>query len=248
MSADASRTSDPASPPAARAAAAPSRATRILLACGVVAGPLFVLLILAQATTRDGFDPRRHPLSMLSLGEQGWIQTVNFLVSGLLVVASAIGTARVLRPGSTGRTWGPALLGVYGVALIWAGVFRTDPADGFPPGTPAGLGETSWHGLLHNVAPVGMGVALSVACLVFARRFARAGRRGWAAYSVVAALAYYVLGFAAFPAQDFRLMLAGGAVIWTWAAALSLRLLADARAADQGQPRPPASGPGTEMP
>ncbi|MCO1657282.1 DUF998 domain-containing protein [Pseudonocardia humida] len=248
MPADASRTSDAASPPGARPAAAPSRATRILLACGVVAGPLFVLLILAQAMTRDGFDPRRHPLSLLSLGEQGWIQTVNFLVSGLLVVASARGAARVLSPGSAGRTWGPALLGVYGAALVWAGVFRTDPADGFPPGAPAGPADAGWHGLLHNIAPVGMGVALSAACLVFARRFARDGRRGWAAYSAVAAVAYYVLGFAAFPAQDFRLMLAGGAVIWTWAAALSLRLLVDARAADRDQPRPPAAGPGTEMP
>ncbi len=241
MPADASRT---VSPPGDRPAVAPSRTTRALLACGVAAGPLFVLLILGQAVTREGFDPRRHPLSMLSLGEQGWLQTTNFLVSGLLVVASALGARRVLTPGSAGRTGGPVLLGIYGAALIWAGVFRTDPADGFPPGTPGGPGGVSWHGLLHNLAPVGMGVALSVACLVFARRFVRDGRRGWAAYSVAAAVAYYVLGFAAFPAQDFRLMLLGGAIIWTWAAALSLRLLTDARRAGRGQPGPN----GSEMP
>lgn len=247
MSIPASRTSDSAAPPGDRPAVAPSRTTRALLACGVVAGPLFVLLIVGQAMTRDGFDPRRHPLSMLSLGELGWLQTVNFLVSGVLVVASALGVWRVLSPRSAGSTWGAALLCVYGVALIWAGVFRTDPADGFPSGTPEGPGDVSWHGLLHNFAPVGMGVAVSVACLVFARRFARDGRRGWAAYSVIAAVAYYVLGFAAFPAQDFRLMLVGGAIIWTWAAALSLRLLTDARPG-RDQPRPPASSPGIEIP
>jgi hypothetical protein len=30
--------------------------------------------------------------------------------------------------------------------------FLADPADGFPPGTPAGAGRASWHGLLHNAA------------------------------------------------------------------------------------------------
>ncbi|MFI0408554.1 DUF998 domain-containing protein [Actinomadura sp. 3N508] len=199
--------------------------TRVLLGCGAVAGPLFVLLIAAQALTRDGFDAARHPLSMLSLGEHGWIQTVNFLVSGVLVLASAAGLRRVLAPGSAGRAWGTALIAVYGASLVWAGVFPTDPMDGFPAGTPAGAGEVSWHGMLHNLAPVGMGLALSAACLVFARRFAREGRRGWTIYSVAAVAVYLVLGLAAFPAGEYRLMLAGGAAIWTWAAMLSLTFL-----------------------
>ncbi|TDD23589.1 DUF998 domain-containing protein [Actinomadura sp. KC06] len=199
--------------------------TRVLLGCGAVAGPMFVLLIAAQAMTRDGFDAARHPLSMLALGEHGWIQTVNFLVSGALVLASAAGLRRVLSPGTTGRTWGTALITVYGASLVWAGVFPTDPADGFPAGTPAGAGEVSWHGMLHNLAPVGMGLALSAACLVFARRFAREGRRGWTIYSVAAVAVYLVLGLAAFPAGEFRLMLAGGAAIWTWAAVLSIKFL-----------------------
>ncbi|MCF6476250.1 DUF998 domain-containing protein [Nonomuraea sp. MG754425] len=193
----------------------------------MIAGPLFVLLITAQAVTREGFDPRRHPLSMLSLGELGWIQTANFLLCGALVLASVAGLRRTLAPGSPGRAWGTVLLGVYGASLIWAGVFPTDPADGYPPGTAAGIPtEATWHGQLHNFAPVGMGLALSAACLVFARRFAREGRRGLLLYSVLAPAAYLVLGFAAFPAQDYRLMLAGGGVIWTWAAALCYTLAA----------------------
>ncbi|MFI0487278.1 DUF998 domain-containing protein [Actinomadura sp. 9N215] len=203
----------------------PAIPTRVLLGCGAVAGPLFVLLIAAQAATRDGFDAARHPLSMLALGEHGWIQTANFLVSGVLVLASAAGLRRVLAPGTTGRTWGVRLIAVYGASLVWAGVFPTDPMDGFPAGTPAGAGEVSWHGMLHNLAPVGMGLALSAACLVFARRFAREGRRSWTIYSVAAAAAYLVLGLAAFPAEEFRLMLAGGAAIWTWAAVLSIKFL-----------------------
>ncbi|MGP4025391.1 DUF998 domain-containing protein [Actinomadura sp. 3N407] len=198
---------------------------RALLAGGVAAGPLFVLLIVAQALTRDGHDAARHPLSMLALGEHGWIQTANFLVCGVLVAASAAGLRRVLEPGTMGRTWGTALIAVYGASLVWAGVFRTDPADGFPAGTPGGAAEVTWHGMLHNLAPVGMGLALSAACVVFARRFLREGRPGWTIYSAAAPSAYFVLGFAAFPAGDFRLMLAGGAAIWTWAAVLSLKFL-----------------------
>jgi hypothetical protein len=221
MSADA-----PVSPLMERLAAAPARAGRILLACGAVAGPLFVLLIVGQATTRDGFDAVRHPLSMLSLGRHGWIQTANFLVCGLLILASVAGLRRTLEPGTPGRVWGTRLLAIYGIGLIWAGVFRTDPALGYPPGTPDGDPvRVSWHGMLHNFAPVGIGLALSAACLVFARRFAREGRRGWALYSVLAPVAYLGLGFAAFPVQDFRLMLLGGAIIWTWASALCLNLM-----------------------
>ncbi|XRQ14536.1 DUF998 domain-containing protein [Actinomadura welshii] len=212
-----------------RATSASARTTRALLACGVPAGPLFVLLIVAQAMTRDGFDAARHPLSMLALGEHGWIQTVNFLLCGVLVVASAAGLRRALEPGTLGRGWGTALIAAYGASLVWAGVFPTDPADGFPDGTPGVAAEVSWHGMLHNLAPVGMGLALSIACVVFARRFAHEGRLGWTIYSTAAPTAYLVLGMAAFPLGDFRLMLAGGAAIWTWAAVLSLKFLRGSR-------------------
>ncbi|WP_218005252.1 DUF998 domain-containing protein [Actinomadura macra] len=202
--------------------------TRIMLACGVAAGPLFVLLIVVQAATRAGFDPARHPLSMLSLGGQGWIQTTNFLVSGILVLASALGLRRTLARRTPGGTWGPRLIAAYGAGLVWAGVFRTDPAEGYPAGTPDGAAaHVTWHGALHNLAPVGIGLALSVACVVFARRFARQGRTAWTTASVAAPSLYLLLGFAAFPAEDFRLLIVGGAVVWLWASALSLKLLTD---------------------
>jgi hypothetical protein len=33
------------------------------LTCGVVAGPLYIVVVLIQALTRDGFDVTRHPAS-----------------------------------------------------------------------------------------------------------------------------------------------------------------------------------------
>ena len=117
-----------------------ARPTRALLACGVVAGPLFLVAGLAQALTRDGFDLTRHALSLLSNGHLGWIQIGNFLVSGLLTITCAVGMRRVLGRGP-GGTWGPRLVGIFGTSLVCAGVFRADAADGFPPGTPPGPGQ-----------------------------------------------------------------------------------------------------------
>jgi hypothetical membrane protein len=92
-----------------------TKVPRVLLACGVVAGPLYVVVGLIQMFIHDGFDIRRHALSLLSNGDLGWIQITNFLVTGLLVIAGAAGMRRVLH-GSRGGTWGPLLIGVYGVA------------------------------------------------------------------------------------------------------------------------------------
>ena len=39
--------------------------------------------------------------------------------------------------------------------------------------------DLKWHGLLHNFAPPLAFLAVSIACLVFARRFGRLRRRGW---------------------------------------------------------------------
>lgn len=205
--------------------------TRALLAGGVLAGPLFVLLVLIQQLTRDGFDPQRHPLSLLSLGDLGWIQIANFVLAGVLILASAVGIGRVLRSGTRGATWAPRLIGVYGASLIWGGVFVADPAFGFPPGTADGSpDELSWHGILHGVAPAVAGIALVAVAVVFARRFAGQARRVWVAYSIAAAALYVILAFASFPAEDYRLMLAGGVIIWTWASAVTARLLADSTA------------------
>jgi hypothetical protein len=50
--------------------------TRLLM-CGIVAGPLFLAVWFVHAVTREGFDLTRHPMSLLSLGDLGWIQIAN---------------------------------------------------------------------------------------------------------------------------------------------------------------------------
>jgi hypothetical protein len=171
--------------------------TRALLAAGVVAGPLFVGVVLAQALLREGFEPARHPLSLLSLGELGWIQVANFVVTGALVVVAAVGMRRVLDP-DHGGTWGPRLMATFGVALVVGGIFPADPAFGFPLGTPDGAPEhLSWHGIVHGVAPAVGFLALTLACFVLARRDVHDGHRAWATAGRVTGV--LVLGLSALP-------------------------------------------------
>jgi hypothetical protein len=206
---------------------AAARVTRALLVCGVVAGPLYVLVSVTEALTRDGFDLARHQWSLLANGDLGWVHIANLVVTGLLTVAFAVGLRRVLRPGR-GGTWVPRLLGVYGLSLVGAGVLRADPAMGFPPGTPEGAAEVTWHGVLHFVAG-GIGfVCLVVACLLVAGRFAAEGRQGWARFSRatgVLFLAGFVAVAAGAGAAWSNLAFTAAVVLaWSWVSALAAQL------------------------
>lgn len=166
---------------------------RALLVCGILAGPLFVIVGAVQELTRPGFDYRQDALSMLSLGDLGWIQIANFILTGLLAIAFAVGIRRALYPGRAG-TWGPLLVGAYGVGLVAAGIFHPDPSFGFPPGAPAGMpAQFSWHAILHSIAFFVAMPSLIAASFVFARRFGALGQRGWMAYCAATGLLTIVL-------------------------------------------------------
>src|SRR5690349_14494668 len=135
--------------------------TRSLLGYGVIAGPFYITVSLAQALTRTGFDLSRHEWSLLANGGLGWIQIANFLLTGGMIVAFAVGLHRAGQGAAR-------LIAVFGLGMIGAGIFRADPTLGFPPGTPDGPGAVSWHGLLHFVcAGIGFGCMIA-ACLLTA--------------------------------------------------------------------------------
>jgi hypothetical protein len=69
---------------------------RPLLTAGIVAGPLFLVVWFVQAMVRDGFDPHRHPISLLALGGAGWVQIANFVLAGSLFIACAVGMRRAM--------------------------------------------------------------------------------------------------------------------------------------------------------
>lgn len=154
------------SPTAAKTCSPAGRITKSLLGYGVLAGTLFEASIVIQGLTRHGFRIAHDDASLLSNGPLGWIQITTFLLTGAMVVATAIG----IRRAGTAGVWGPRLVGLYGAGMMAAGLLRADPADGFGPGAPAGkAAHISWHAAGHMVsASVGF-IALIVACFIMAR-------------------------------------------------------------------------------
>lgn len=207
--------------------------TKVLLACGAIGGPLFIIVFLIEGATRINYNPLRHPVSSLAIGDFGWMQAANFIITGLLMLTLAIGLRRALLP-SGGAVWGPLFVGFVAVGLIGAGLFTTDPLNGYPPGTPLLPTERTVQGRLHDLFSILVLLGLPIACFVLSRKFARMGERGWAIYSALSGLAMFVTfvlagmgfrqmqGFADFAGVLQRLSITIG---WTWITLLAVHLL-----------------------
>ncbi|MDP3858941.1 MAG: DUF998 domain-containing protein [Stagnimonas sp.] len=216
--------------------------TRRLLAAGILASPLVLAVEFTLAFTREGFDLRRHASSQLALGDGGWVQSLNFIVAGLLMLAFSLGLRRTLE-GQAGGRWAPGLMAVFALSHVGVGIFSTDPAFGFPPGpgTPAGLpayDQASTHAVLHSVFGFVGFNALAAACAVLAWHFHRRGETRWCAVALlppvmVIAISVYAGCFEAQHSDpavravaqfDFRPMWASLPVIWGALSALAWAL------------------------
>lgn len=192
-----------------------------LLRAGIVAGCLFFVVTIVGIFARPGFDIARHAISMLSLGPRGWIMKVTFIVSGLLVLACALGLRR-----ASARVAGPVLVALYGAGLILAGLFDAPPGLGFPPGTTADMQPLMTTGaIIHSVAFMLAFGSLILACFVFAFTFWRGGARGAAVLSVLAGLTMPVLiqlGMAGTIVTGVAFYLAA-MLAWVWLGWVALR-------------------------
>ncbi len=203
----------------------PVGSVRLWLVAGASAGPVLIVSSLVQGSLRTGFEFAEHPPSALALGSAGLIQQVTFVLAGLLLSAGALG----MRHGSCGR-WAPRLVAVLGGSLAAAGLFKMDPAFGFPPGTPPGVGDTvSWHAAVHGVLfPIGF-VALVGAAVLMGRRFGRAHRRRMQMVTYLAATSSLVLSMwpnlSGEPDGRFLPMWLGVVVGYLWTSLLFVDLL-----------------------
>ena len=203
--------------------------TRSLLGYGLVAGPFYVVVGLAQALTRDGFDLTRHDLSLLAAGPWGWIQIANLVLTGLMTVAAAVGMRRALRTlgGGPGATWGPWLVGAYGVGLVGAGVFVADPMNGYPPGTPDGPPAVVTVGGIGHLVFGGIGFLCLVAgALVLARHYADRPAMAWFSRATGVLFLVAFAGIASGSASPAVVLgfWVGVLLVWAWIAVVSLDL------------------------
>ena len=151
-----------------------------LLYAGVVGPLLFVVVFLAEGLTRPGYSQWRHYVSQLATGEGGWMQVVNFLVCGTLVITFAVALRSAIK-GSRGSIGAPVLIGLFGAALLVAGTFVTDPALGYPVGAPV---VHTVHGMIHGLAGLAAFTLLPAAAFVMAWHFSgEPGSRRWSSYS-----------------------------------------------------------------
>ena len=200
--------------------------TKRLLTCAVVAGPLFVLVSLIQSLTRPGFNLLHQPISMLTLGDLGWIQRANFLLTGTLYVIGAFGLQRALR-GQPGGRWGPILMGLL-ASLAGGGVFAPDAGNGFPPGAPAGIPSSmSLHGVLHMICGSVAFLSLIALCFVLGIYFARAGQRGWAVSARISGTLFALCLVAASAPGGTLTLFVGGSVAFIFASLSSAKLIAE---------------------
>src|SRR5512135_2262606 len=148
---------------------------RIAALTGMV-GPLLFATVVVTLTRVEypflrslGWDPIRHPTfdwpSGLALGPFGWIMTATFLVCGPLLSTFAWGLRQEL-PDPHGQI-GTILLTCAGIAMMGL-AFSTDLAI-----TPL---PSSWHGWVHDLSFLALGLLIIGAMIFLALSFRRRSR------------------------------------------------------------------------
>jgi hypothetical membrane protein len=201
---------------------------RGLSICGAIGPMVFIAVFTIAGWLRPDYSARRHYISTLSTGPRGWVQIVNFVQCGALVLCGALGMGG--HPGAV--RWA---LGVHAIGLILAGAFVTGAVVTSSPSDYAKqiAAPGSRASTLHNVATAVVFASLLVAICVTAVQSARAGRTAWAIGSA-AAFVGVIAGFvgngallkaevegkiANAPLGTYqRLAVISG---WTWVAAVS---------------------------
>jgi len=110
----------------------------ILALAGIVGPLVLVALDIAAAVSEPKYSLIRNSISALGLTSLGWIQTIGFVVFGLLVEIFTAGLFLNIRRRHL-FDLGIGLLTFFGFGLALIGLFRTDPIGTLP----------TWSGRIH---------------------------------------------------------------------------------------------------
>jgi hypothetical protein len=173
----------------------------ILSLCGIAAPAAFALLVIIAGAYYPGYSHVTQAISELGgvEAQHPLIQNVNFFISGVLIVAFALGLYRNLN-GAVRSALGAALVGAFGLVAV---------AHAFLP-CDAGCEFVSTVGSVHNVT--GLAGFLSVIAGVFVISLAFAVDPNWGAYrgyslmTAVAGFASLVLWIALAKAARIHIM------------------------------------------
>jgi hypothetical protein len=127
-------------------------------------GPaLFLSTFTLEGWLRPGYQARSMFVSELALGQRGWIQSINFVVFGVLFLIFTRGVSGEFHSGAASHA-GPVLLTIIGISFLVSGFFTMDPVT-----TPRD--RMSWHGTLHGLFGALVFSLSPISCFVFLRRF-----------------------------------------------------------------------------
>jgi hypothetical protein len=142
--------------------AAGRRRVELAAVAGMIGAVLFVSVFSVYGWLYPGYSPTRMFVSELSLGTYGWIQILNFVLTGTLMLAFGRGLAAHFTTGAASRA-GPVLVQIIGVSLIASGPFTTDPSSMFD--------QATGHGVVHGIFGALVFTFAPLSCFVFYRRF-----------------------------------------------------------------------------
>lgn len=136
---------------------------RQLAWAGVIGSALFVAVFTIEGWLRSGYNAWSMYVSALSLGPRGWIQIVNFVVFGMLLLIFTRGIAIEFPSGKASRG-GIILLTIIAFCYLLSGPFVMDPM-----GTPQN--QMTLHGTIHGILGAIAFLLMPISCFVFLRRF-----------------------------------------------------------------------------
>jgi hypothetical membrane protein len=209
-----------------------SSRTRALALTGIVGPICSTALIVVQGVLHPEYSHVKLPISALAAWPLGWIQNLNFYVSGVLIVLFVVALHGAVRPTPRGRA-GVALLLIGGVALAMNGAFPWRMIDGVPTEPPA-----------HAASAITTFASTGVGMIVFSRRMNADVRwRRYAAYSlwsgILVLILFVIVGFFAVdngaPLHEWTGLIQRVLVaVWlAWMIVLALAVRADVRSSDR---------------
>ena len=206
---------------------ADARITRSLLGYGVMAGPFYIVVSLAQALVRDGFDLSRHEWSLLADGPGGWIQVLNFVLTGPWSSPRRSGTAG--RSARVARLAGRPGCSACTASRWWRPECSAPTHERVPRGHPGRSARAPEHAG-HPAHGVGR---RRVPCLVaatwlLAGRFRQAGHRTQSRFTRATGVVFLVAfaGIASGAASPLVNLAFTAAVVltWVWLSLISVQL------------------------
>ncbi len=171
-----------------------------------------MLVFVIVGLIKPGYDPVVRMVSEGSIGQLGWIQTVNFFVLGLALLVFALGLWRGLGDRISGRI-GSVLMAIAGGGVFCAGIFVADPYPHI----------STVHGALHVAVSLVTFNSLALAAFFFAKRFWKS--RAFAVYCIASGIVPYgmvpPLTIPSYAGLEQRAVIV---LVFLWITILALRL------------------------